>query len=257
MKNLSIFIAVSLGVIIGTMLSFSVQPAFWWIGVVIGGTVGYFSYCFREVGQAVREVGQMMIKPNFRKGLLTVIVGLVAVVWFVVAFMIPAMFLILLLLESFGDDPAFLSLVFARLLAIIWLIIAGGCGFQFMIEISGDAIDGSRWRYLWKFILFLNPISLVTYWPIRVLCVLAVAIADNIGSALAWMGKFTIAVLVLIHSRERLLCLLDAALGSAIGHFLCLNRPGYYVLIWAIVGGLLGVAHYELISKRLLKVVPR
>ncbi len=256
MKNLQIFIAVSLGIMIGMIISYSVQPAFWWIGMIVGGTVGYLSYCFREVCQAVRKVGQAMIKPNFRNGLLMVIVGFVAIVWFVGAFMVPGMLLIVFLLESFSDDPVFLCMVFARLITIAWLIIAGGCGFQFMMDITGDAIDGSRWRYLWKSILFLNPITLVTYWPIRVLCALAEEIADNIGSALAWIGKFTLAVLVEIHSQERLLCLLDAALGVAIGHFRFLEQPDFILLgACAAVGGLFGVAHYELISKRLLKLV--
>jgi hypothetical protein len=68
------------------------------------------------------------------------------------------------------------------------------------------------------------------------------------------LRAFTISFLkqlfLLIHSEMRLLCLFDAALGSVIGYF------AGNVLIGAIAGGVLGVLNFEILSRRILRLVP-
>jgi hypothetical protein len=53
-----------------------------------------------------------------------------------------------------------------------------------------------------------------------------------------------------IHSEIRLLCMTDAILGVLAGYY------SGHALIGGIVGAILGVFNYELISKRALKLVP-
>lgn len=62
--------------------------------------------------------------------------------------------------------------------------------------------------------------------------------------------KFFGAFFLLIHSDLRLLCGIDAALGTAAGYF------AHNAFAGGVIGGLIGLLNYELISKRWLKLVP-
>ena len=62
--------------------------------------------------------------------------------------------------------------------------------------------------------------------------------------------KFTKNVFVMIHSDIRLLCAVSVAMGTGAGFF------AGSALIGGIVGALLGVASYEIVSKRILKLAP-
>jgi len=63
---------------------------------------------------------------------------------------------------------------------------------------------------------------------------------------------FAKTIFVLIHSNERLLCMVDAAIGVAIFHF-----TGNNIFLGMLAGGVLGVVNYEIVSVRLLKLSPR
>lgn len=71
---------------------------------------------------------------------------------------------------------------------------------------------------------------------------------DITVDVLSFMRKFVIEFFHLIHSELRLLCAVDAGLGTAIGYF-----TGD-ALIGAIAGAILGIVNYEVISVRVLKV---
>ena len=72
----------------------------------------------------------------------------------------------------------------------------------------------------------------------------------GIPGAAVVIARFSWHLFKLIHSDERLLCGIDAAIGVLIGYF-----TGN-ALIGALLGGLFGVLNFEIMSKRVLKVVP-
>lgn len=63
---------------------------------------------------------------------------------------------------------------------------------------------------------------------------------------------FARTVFIAIHSSERLLCMVDAAIGVAVFHF-----TGNNIFLGMLAGGILGVINYEIVSVRLLKLTPR
>ena len=63
-----------------------------------------------------------------------------------------------------------------------------------------------------------------------------------------FLKNFTMTLFRLIHSELRLLCAVDAAIGTAIGYF------AGNLLAGAIAGGLLGVINYEIITVRVMRV---
>lgn len=44
MKTAKIFTACAIGSFIGALVALELQPLWWWLGLVIGGLVGYLSY---------------------------------------------------------------------------------------------------------------------------------------------------------------------------------------------------------------------
>ena len=64
------------------------------------------------------------------------------------------------------------------------------------------------------------------------------------------IGLFVKTVFILIHSEERLLCMIDAVIGAGIGYSF------ESALIGALVGGIIGVLNFEILSKRILHLVP-
>jgi len=62
--------------------------------------------------------------------------------------------------------------------------------------------------------------------------------------------KIFCAVFIIIHSEIRLLCGVDAVIGAAAGYF-----TGS-AIIGALAGGLIGVINYEIVSRRVLHLVP-
>lgn len=71
-----------------------------------------------------------------------------------------------------------------------------------------------------------------------------------IASGERFVGKFFSKFFRLIHSEIRLLCLVDASIGALIGYFYGSS------LIGTLAGGILGLVNFELLSIRILKLVP-
>lgn len=68
-RVLKIFIACALGAGIGTAVALQLHPYFWWVGLITGGLVGYFSYEFKAVCRAVPQAWKEVVgwKPDKRK----------------------------------------------------------------------------------------------------------------------------------------------------------------------------------------------
>lgn len=79
-------------------------------------------------------------------------------------------------------------------------------------------------------------------------------IAEFVGVTIPKVARtvivFIVGVFLCIHSQKRVICFVDAALGTAIGY-----ATGS-AIIGAIAGGLLGIVNYELVSIRWLKLIP-
>jgi hypothetical protein len=55
MNTAKVFLAGALGGFVGTMVALQVATRFWWLGLIVGGLVGYLSYEIREVLAVLRE----------------------------------------------------------------------------------------------------------------------------------------------------------------------------------------------------------
>ncbi len=247
-----IFLACALGAFIGALIALQLGVYLWWIGMIVGGFVGYLSYEFKKVLEAGTCVWRTTCVLDWKKIGCAArkriwAISLIASFWMFWTIIFLCLIFSLLFLCRMLKTPlvlfeiaplilvlsAFFTLIlFPALSPIIW----------------GKSDDAIKEGFLmWK---TYHPFKVFFYWiPLKMCktgCFIVLRILKAIPIALTIIGLFIKRLFILIHSDERLLCGVDAAIGAAIGYFLGSAFLG------AIVGGCLGVLNYELISKRLL-----
>lgn len=228
MNQLKIFFACAFGAGIGTAIALQLG-IFWWIGVLIGGLVGYLSYEFRAVIAAVRKV------------LTWRLVSIEVIKWTTLCF--AALFATLLIsaipISLFFRKPDILLIIL-----ILWILytllycLKACCD----IKLFESASEEEMIKECKKIARMCNPhkvyfgyIPWLIYKSPRVIVLFA---------------KFMKGFFVLIHSEIRLLCGFDAAIGVVIGYF------AGNIIIGALVGGIFGILNFEILSKRILHLAP-
>ena len=78
----------------------------------------------------------------------------------------------------------------------------------------------------------------------------AIWIGRRVPAMVRTLSRFARCWFDFVHSDLRLLCMIDAAIGATVGY--CFHNP----VIGAIVGGLSGLLNYEILSVRVLKLIP-
>lgn len=233
--HLKIFVAVILGVLTGGMIALRVNPMFWWVGMIIGGAVGYLSYEFRAVLQAIHRAyhavhgwhPDTLYWSDFTRA----------------TFGIVGMFqtLILIMMLFFPLDvkaKVFMFLALHALIVPMSAMIAAPDHHKFP--------DPIFFRYRNT-----NPISAILWClPRGIFMALKWAVPrTSVGIALA--GRFFVFLFREIHSEMRLLCAFYSAVGAAWVYF-----SGS--LFWGVaIAGILATLNYEVISKRLLHIRQR
>lgn len=130
------------------------------------------------------------------------------------------------------------------------LVVRIFAAFTFLLALADGNMYRTNERALHKqerMILFGNPLAVFLFWPIYG----PILFGRRVPYFLCVVGQFVRVFFRLIHSDLRLLCAFDAALGAAVGYF-----TGS-ALLGALIGGFAGVANYEIISKRVLNLIPR
>jgi len=247
--NLKIFLACALGAGVGTSVALSVSVYFWWIGMIVGGFVGYLSYEFKAVVRAGRQAWQSVVRWRQSMELKAAIKFFF---WFYLLASSASISLILplfLLLE--------LEMKLSSFILLVALVIAGGSIFATSLIILDMILDSTTEEILKEkertrlwLRKFVNPVSVYFYWLPRGVYFGGKRLIQKSPIAIITFFRFIKTVFVLIHSEIRLLCGVDAAIGTVIGYF------SDHVLIGAIAGGIIGVLNFELISKRLFHIVP-
>jgi hypothetical protein len=241
-----VFLACALGGGIGAFVALQMWPPLWWVGMIVGGLVGYLTYEFNEVRQAVSQAWREVSgwRPNrtwwkiFFHLFPTVIIGMPAT-------LILPPFLLFLLLNGKWDPlmHSFLLVVFVTT-SILWTLEETGSimrGARTEFSVLSDWRESNVFRvYFWRMprVVAKGAWRVVTKGPRWVV------------KGIAMIGRFLRYFFVLVHSEVRLLCGLDAAFGAAVGYYFG------NAIVGAIAGGIFGVINYEVISRRWLKLVP-
>lgn len=241
-KSGKVFLACSLGAFIGSIVAFQLGQLTWWLGSLVGGLIGYIAYEFENIPHSVSSawkyakipahaICSKLSRKNLKDGFS---MGSWMAFWMLfVATMAPS-----------GPSTSSSNVS----LAIFCLVICYFFGL-FLSLTSFEEIDGSKMTaMLWK---YASLPAIVFYWiPVGIYRFVKTVVLGT-PRVVVVACRFFKHLFVLIHSDVRLLCGVDAAIGAAVGYFF--HNP----VLGALAGGLLGILNYEVVSKRLLKVVAR
>ncbi|MDD5043685.1 MAG: hypothetical protein PHD51_03400 [Patescibacteria group bacterium] len=262
-KTYKIGLACFIGGVIGTIVALLVAPMFWWLGVFAGFAAGYLAYEFRAVLAAIPEAWEMTAKKIFSPIFMELKEFFFEErpAFFLGLFYSSVFFTTLTFLPSFTSNPIIPEGI--PVITFLFIFLSLLCGFALFIVTmllvaseSGDKINindifslpyGKIVRMSGRRIIFLLQGTLV----------LSSAIIIGV---LKFAVKFPWTLFKLIHSNERLLCGVDAGLGTMIAYFLSLNLAPlttatfiFLVICGGIFGAGFGIVNYEIISKRLFK----
>lgn len=259
-RSLKIFMACALGAGVGALVALQMNPYLWWIGMLVGGLVGYLSYEYEKVSAAIPRAWNRTISWRPDAEYWKNIFGTFA--YFLGSVLIWRGTIIFLEQITTNSSQLMVGLVIATLVGcfarftssvlLSFLLCAALMDDKKFFNDSGDATIGTA-----KMIFaFGNPIFVylgivialtVGFWKLlQFIPSVAVMLILGVQKFLLFLKT----TFLLIHSEIRLLCGVDAALGAAIGYF------AGNALIGALVGGVFGVLNYEIVSKRILKVGP-
>lgn len=243
-RSFQIFVACCFGSLIGGVVALQ-SSHYWWLGGIVGFVAGYLAYdpkvVWRAIPVAAKAVRQVDLKENL---------GFAVEVmqpFFFIAISTPFWYPLMYWMErplSEGGTPTtpFMLIIFSATAAMCSLYPAEKFGEKY----------GKYEKWVYCLInpvgLFLMGLYFLYDYDHRIKIARAfVAITNWLAT---WPPKFVWQLFKLIHSEWRLLCGCDAALGVYVGYF------SGHALLGALAGGLFGLANYELVSKRWLKLVP-
>ena len=206
-----------------------VNPAFWWFGLLAGLAAGYLSYELREVREKIPLAWRKV-----KRGSVDILMELIEVV-----------FICGLIL---GFPIWFPILIFA----LVGSRVGEKCFWRPMVFAEERKRVLEERGFKEKPFIFRN----VVRWTLK-------GIGISILKSPCFLGRFAWHLVKLIHSQERVLCAIDGTLGGAISYGLFswlhsgsvpLADYAMFVVFGGLIGAAIGVANYEIVSKRVLRV---
>lgn len=243
----------------GTLVALQVHPYFWWIGM-LAGVFGYITWVLKEVIRAIplawRKATSWKANREWWKGL-----GCCLIYSFIFTGSISALVCISFFAILIVSEMQEMALAVKTMISL-WF------GVSFFITLMPIAIyfDPKRDREILKNVrqlareinllticfkhiprgAYLLAIHLIVFIPFVVK-----VIWIRILKAITTISRFIYHLFRLIHSEERLLIGMYIASGVAIGYLVFRNA-----IVGGLVAGGLAYAAREIISKRILKVIP-
>lgn len=263
-----IAVACGSGAFLGSLIGIQFHHV--WIGVLVGAILGYVIYEFKEIPAAMKRVWSKMPEKEtisdvvHTLGMILGVMILVGVVFSVgmVGILGGTMIGLKSVCCTFELYYSLISghyLEFAHECMVYsvnpYPYLIGGTLFMYAVALvvyafkkhEGDAREGKFYACAW---MAFAPGVLPVLVPFS-LFALIIGAVYGIYKAAPFIWKLAVGTFRLIHSDMRLLCMADAALGAFVGYY-C-NNP----LIGGIVGAVLGVVNYEIVSVRWLKLAPK
>ncbi|MFH1207879.1 MAG: hypothetical protein V1668_04795 [Patescibacteria group bacterium] len=240
--------------LLGTVVGLAVSHQFhWpiWLGMVIGGTLAYFSWDPKKVWRAVSQSCQKIrdwlpdkqrLKTSFYMTLSAFALSTSLHVFLIVLYLLNES-------HSLTDIDQIFQMMF--------VYMAGCVVFSFILftylnnasnEWNQDRVNQAK-----LLIRYGNPLAVYVYWPIRGLIWLAPKLS-KFAFYTFWIFafRFVKTFFIIVHCRARWLCLVDTVLAIAITHFLFRGN----LLIGGLAGAIFWIFSREIIAIRWLKIIP-
>lgn len=238
-QGLKVFLACAFGAFVGTFVG--LHFGYLVLGVITGGLTGYLSYEWRDVIAAFLAAWRATTNWRPDKRYWKTYFRFVATA---AGFFSGCVFSTGLALGPLMPWERLLHTLLATavVLGVCWL--STSClvlTSPALIQDMEASMKYMRIRYGYLLLVWYLPCATVKFFR---------KAPGWIGTASKFVGRFSKKFFLIVHSEIHLLCLVDASIGAAIGYFS--GNP----LIGTLAGGILGFVNFELLSVRILKLVP-
>lgn len=282
-ESWKIMLACALGAGIGSFISLEIASIYFiWVGLIVGGLVGYLAYDFKRVisviPAAYRSARSWQAPPLFWRYLTALALHWAALItWIIpitVALVIWNIFpLAMLVLGSIFCGTILISLIIqeardkTNLLPKLKKRFRYERDYEHQLRENTVALEKEISRLKYESRLFALPIvifyhlprgiwwlmkhaPLATRWVVKRISRAIVVSCCFIGSTtkelVLFIGRFGWQMFIRVHSQRRLICGTDAMIGAAIGYL------AGSAIIGALSGALVGLVNYELVTRRWL-----
>ena len=240
-RTVKVALACLIGTSIGIITMLGIYPALWPLGLITGLIGGYLSYEYKKVIQAVPTAWNMA--RGWR----------LDIAWwkeYLIFFLILSSALLTVLLPlgfiiSHSESEMMPITVF---LIIISEVMAASFVISYLCAKEKDQYDYNNVKRL---LIKVNPLNVYFHLLPKYLFIGAWRLFIGIPFACGVIRRFIWILVKLVYSDERLLCGIYSSVGA-----LAFHLSGGNVLIGLVVGVLGGVLNYEILSKRIWKLVP-
>lgn len=250
-----IFVACASGGGMGTLLALQMNLTFWWIGLIVGGALGYVSFDPMAIVHAIPEAW-VTTKRCSRKAAEAFFFGAREGFCLTSTVIFPVY---ILCVKAVGGTNVFVYMFLVGFMVFMSLFMGVVAGTEYLS--NPGLLTKKRVRADWK---HCNALAVYGYYlpmgiwhllnrvPRMISAIPGVALkaAVVLHDVVASILEFGWNLFKLVHSELRVLCMVDAAIGTAIGYRF--GSP----LVGAVTGGIFGVLNYEVVSVRWLKLLP-
>lgn len=252
-ESWKVLLACAIGVGIGSLVALEMHPMLWWVGLIAGFATGYLSYEWRAVLRAVPEAWRAArgwtLPPRYFD----------RVVWSLALWLntlIMSTVVTGTLLLCVDDRMDILTvLVMAQTCILFGSCVGGFLSVAYHMDAYRNTLSADQSvRSLKQAAIFMFPPVILFFLPLCGIwwCVrripTGVRIVAHGAMALArFLRAFVWNLFLRIHSEMRLLCGVDAMLGTIVGY--CSGSA----LVGAVIGGTFGVVNYAVVTKRWLE----
>lgn len=237
-RTARIFVSCSAGAAIGGLCALQ-WGMWWWLGILVGGATGYLGYELPEVYQAMKKVKRENVFKNIKMASN------------VVSFLVSIGLLFATVLVTVTAPAIVMQLQRVSVVTmdtkLTWYEATSFLGLLLFVAVNLFLVfpEQPKGKYaIYKVLLAVSPPMIWCYYPVKYIY-RGIKFLPTVFKEILHV---LVAILVLIHSELRVLCMVDAGIGATVGFF------SGSVVIGALAGGILGVINFEIISKRLLKI---
>ncbi|MFA6042872.1 MAG: hypothetical protein WCV85_05915 [Patescibacteria group bacterium] len=239
-RSFHIGIACACGAGIGTLIALSIGGLWWWVGALIGALCGYIIIDFRGIPKKIKTAWLSTFTWWGDKANIRVFAHFSACL----SIMLLWLGILALSFTIAASNPG----TFLSGLMGVGFIVSIGMVLITLAIMDGSAPNVKNGTDSWyEAALAINPLAVFLYWIPKGAFIF---FAQLLPSFAKKFSAFLKVAFRLIHSDVRVLCAVDAALGTCLGYFL---GHVFYGVGFGFVFGLLS---YEIVSKRIQKRIP-
>jgi len=255
------FFVCAIGAGIGSLIALEMSPLFWWVGLIVGGLIGYLSYEWRAVVRAFPAAWraargwQLQLPSDFwlmfalNTGVfLSVLIDMISIV------MLPVFAGALVNGDIDSFSSSFLIFVIGILTAVTVIALSFGFWDAMSRNVEGEyrvLRDVVRARHVMRIVF--PPFFFLWHSP-RFILLGVIKGAHAMGKMIIrlprfarFLRRFSWELFVRIHSERRLLRSVDIMLGTAVGYF------AGSALVGAAIGGIFGLIDQAIITEGWLR----